>query len=848
MTAAVFGKTSGTIPRKELVQGGIGIKSYVLILIQLGLLTLLLRQFQIESAAFIRLALLAFCGFAVHALLPMRYRLPFFLALSLAGIVLALDIVNSAWIVGIGLVLIGICHLPVSFRIRGLLLLIAGALLVTLRAKWVDAPVLDAIWPILGSMFMFRLIVYFYDLRHDKAPVSPVRTLAYFFMLPNACFPLFPVVDYKAFRRNYFDDDAYRTYQVGVDWMLRGVVHLILYRYVYYHMTLAPSEVTGPAQLLQYLVANFLLYLRVSGLFHLIVGMLYLFGFRLPETHNRYLLASSFTDFWRRINIYWKEFMQRIFYYPMVFRFRKLGTTKAMVLATLLVFALTWLLHAYQWFWLRGTALLVWQDVLFWVILGLVVVANSLYEIKYGRQRSLGKSGQTWRSLGMVTLKTFATFWFICVLWSFWTTDSLSNWLSLWSALGGQYTVDALIYPAIILAVILVGSVEGKGLRNTRASTQDEGTWRRTRMVTVVSLLALIGVSVESVHLQFGAKLATTIHSLRSGHLSRLDTAQLERGYYENLLSVDRFNSQLWEVYTKKPANWLDVQNAGLKRFTGDFAQTELVPSFVSQTPYGTLSVNRWGMRDQDHELTPPANTYRIAMLGASSVMGWGVGDGETFEALVESRLNRERASVADTSYEMLNFAVPGYQPPQQLTALDKALTFSPNAVIYVATGRELSRAMSYLVEVVRKEIAIPYEPLRDIVRKAGLDPSMDEASSLRRLEPFSIEILSSTYRHIVEQTRAHDAVAVFVFLPQVREGTWQEETAETLRVAESAGFVVIDMADVYKGQDIAAIRLAEWDDHPNRRGHQLIASRLYDELQKKRETILQSASRAPKN
>jgi len=262
----------------------------------------------------------------------MRYRLPFFVALSLAGIVLVLDVINSVWIVGIGLVLIGICHLPVSFRIRGLLLLIVGALLVALRAKWVDAPALDAIWPILGSMFMFRLIVYFYDLRHDKAPVSPVRTLAYFFMLPNACFPLFPVVDYKAFRRNYFDDDAYRTYQVGVDWMLRGVVHLILYRYIYYHVTLAPSEVTGPAQLLQYLVAIFLLYLRVSGLFHLIVGMLYLFGFRLPETHNRYLLASSFTDFWRRINIYWKEFMQRIFYYPMVFRFRKLGTTRAMVL------------------------------------------------------------------------------------------------------------------------------------------------------------------------------------------------------------------------------------------------------------------------------------------------------------------------------------------------------------------------------------------------------------------------------------------------------------------------------------------------------------------------------------
>ena len=92
---------------------------------------------------------------------------------------------------------------------------------------------------------------------------------------------------------------------------------------------LAPSEVQDPGDLVQYVVSNFLLYLRVSGTFHLIVGMLYLFGFRLPETHHRYFLASSFTDFWRRINIYWKDFMLKIFYYPAVFRLRRLGMTSA---------------------------------------------------------------------------------------------------------------------------------------------------------------------------------------------------------------------------------------------------------------------------------------------------------------------------------------------------------------------------------------------------------------------------------------------------------------------------------------------------------------------------------------
>ena len=56
--------------------------------------------------------------------------------------------------------------------------------------------------------------------------------------------------------------------------------------------------------------------------------------------------------------------------------------------------------------------------------------------------------------------------------------------------------------------------------------------------------------------------------------------------------------------------------------------------------------------------------------------------------------------------------------------------------------------------------------------------------------------------------------------------GAWQEETPETLRLAEAAGFIVDRPADVFKGQDIAAMRLAEWDDHPNAPATSLIAAR----------------------
>ena len=168
-------ESSATALRKSGARqaGGIGAAQFLIILAQLGLLMLVLRQFQIESAAFLRLSLLAFAGFAVHALLPLRYRLPFFLVLSLAGIGLVLGIGHGAWLLGIGLVLIGICHLPFAFGARIALLVAVAAVLVAQRASLLPAPWSEAIWPILGSMFMFRLIVYLYDMRHETEPASP---------------------------------------------------------------------------------------------------------------------------------------------------------------------------------------------------------------------------------------------------------------------------------------------------------------------------------------------------------------------------------------------------------------------------------------------------------------------------------------------------------------------------------------------------------------------------------------------------------------------------------------------------------------------------------------------------
>ena len=174
--------------------------------------------------------------------------------------------------------------------------------------------------------------------------------------------------------------------------MFRGTIHLLCYRLIYHELLIPASKVHDPASLAAYLVCNYLLYLQVSGQFHMAAGMLHLFGFQLPQTHHHYLLATSFTDYWRRINIYWKDFMVRLFFNPVVFRLKRWPQALALSLATLTVFLATWFLHAYQWYWLRGSWGFTVPDALFWGILGALVLVNVQLDARRSRSPDRGAS------------------------------------------------------------------------------------------------------------------------------------------------------------------------------------------------------------------------------------------------------------------------------------------------------------------------------------------------------------------------------------------------------------------------------------------------------------------------
>jgi D-alanyl-lipoteichoic acid acyltransferase DltB (MBOAT superfamily) len=809
---------------------------------QLGLLVLVIRQFELENQAFYyNVMLLVFYGFLVHYFLPLEYRLPFFLLLSLVGILGVLGLLNGAWLLGIGLVMIAISHLPIPFSYRIVLLLVTSIVLVMLRTEWLQSPVPSAIWPILGSMFMFRLIIYLYDLKHSKEKANFWRSLSYFFLLPNIVFPFFPVVDFATFRRTYYNEERYRIYQRGVEWIFRGVFQLIIYRYINYYVVIAAQDVTNVNELVRFAASNFLLYFRVSGQFHLIIGLLHLFGFNLPETNNRYLLASGFTDLWRRINIYWKDFMLKIFYYPTYFKLGKLKMTSRLVTTMAVVFFMTWLLHAYQWFWLRGSFLLTVPDVVFWFILAILVIANTLNESRRGRKRTLGERSHTFRDVISQALRTAGTFSLLIFLWSLWTSESISDWISLWSIAA---TVEGVVKLALFFLVLTVvmGAVIWIGYLGKKPSTtEDKGqlTFFKPVVTNGLFIALLLLVSQPAVYTRLGEPVEAVIADLRSARLSDRDAELLQRGYYEDLIGVNRFNTELWDAYTKRPSDWPRIQDTEAARLTGDFQVLELVPSTQIVFHGETLSVNSWGMRDQEYEKVPPPNTYRVVLLGPSFVMGSGVADGKIFESLLEDRLNQEATGGEYAQYQILNFGLAGFSALQELVALEaEALSFQPNAIFLVGHQLEEEIAVRNLANRMLVGNDLPYDYLNDLTERAEIEVGMSQSEAERRLKPFGPELVGWTYSRVVTLARERGIVPIWIFLPALETPVLPEERAKLFNLAEDAGFVIVDLSDVYQNQDISSIIVAEWDKHPNAKGHALIAEHLYQALQQKKDEI----------
>jgi hypothetical protein len=826
-------------------------------LLQLALATMVVYWYQIENEAFLKIFILATVGFAVHAILPLTWRLPFFTLLSMGGALLVFSPIDTLWLLGSGTVLIGLANLPIPGRARALLLVSVGAVLAIARAGMIPSPWSSAVWPILASMFMFRLVLYVMAASTDTPDRRPWWSLAYFFMLPNLVFPLFPVVDYQTFRRTYYDRDEGDIYQIGLLWIARGLVQLLIYRYVYQHLIGDAESIVTLGDLWLFMLATLLLYLHISGQFHLIVGMLHLFGFRLPETHKLYLLASSFPELLRRINIYWTDFVTKTVFLPVFLRVRHRGPRAALVISAVIVFVTSWLLHSYQWFWLRGRFPLAPQDAAFWAIIGTLVLFGGLRELNATKSRTVaGQPGWDWKR-GVLTAITFCS---LCVLWSLWSTESLTLWLWMLGAAGNIDVKGVWLVGATVLTIAVLGARDWK----TVTSPARPGSMRvvfSPLMRTLAPLLFLLVLAQPAAQAAMPVSVAGVIQAMQSTGLNARDLSAQHRGYYEQLdiraqpalSGVEGLDAPAGDGGPGSGERWQSLDQLGILRERQDLMLSDLAPSRHAMWNGREFSTNRWGMRDRDYAREKPANTLRIALLGPSHVMGNNVADGLDFATVVEDRMNANFSYGTYRRFEILNFGVDGFSLPQQLAILDQhALAFSPDVVIVTQflDNREMTR--DFLVSVgalglavkdpqLEKMLAgaglremdtgglpIPYAVARRAAERLGVPARMPYGESRSRASRIADAALTHSFSVFAKEMRASGIAAAVLALNTVVD----EDPPVPLRdVIDRLNLKVFDLFDVYGTADRDSLRVAPWDDHPNSEGHRLIAARFYDEV-----------------
>jgi hypothetical protein len=360
----------------------------------------------------------------------------------------------------------------------------------------------------------------------------------------------------------------------------------------------------------------------------------------------------------------------------------------------------------------------------------------------------------------------------------------------------------------------------------------DGESFKRSILTTVSLLLLLYAAGSPRVEAFVTPAGTQVLQEMKNPGLSRRDAEQLQRGYYEQLTGANRLNSRLWEVYIgADPAvDRRPLRETDLVVRTDDFLSLALKPGLDSAYQGQPFSTNQWAMRDREYDLVPGAGVHRIALLGQSYVMGGGVADDETFENLLERRLEKW-AGKGEQSIEILNFGMGNYMPARQLVQLQhKVLNFRPDVVMTIGHQSDLSRLPSNIADALYARAEVPFQPVRELLERLDVDEATPHGEVMRRLMPYREDMYRSIQAEFAVTCRDRGIIPVWVFIPTPEMTRRDADVATMIGIARDAGFVVFDLSDIY-GDDAPDLWVTKWDAHPNVEGHRRIAARLYDLL-----------------
>ena len=356
--------------------------------------------------------------------------------------------------------------------------------------------------------------------------------------------------------------------------------------------------------------------------------------------------------------------------------------------------------------------------------------------------------------------------------------------------------------------------------------------------------------------------MSAAVENARSPELNRAEREVSAAGYYEGLIGggdgPEGARGELALRLMGKPTGWVRFHDAEVSRpLAGDFLQFELKPN-VHRNLFGKhFDTNSHGLPGEEITLEKPKETYRIAALGSSMDMGWGVSNQETYARRLETWLNSHSKirstgdDPAPRQFQVLNFAVAAYSPLQRLDSyLRKAERFHPDLVLYSATMLDIRLMEIHICDLLRTGADLKYDFLRKAIDEAKItkadlaltaDGKLIHKERIKaKLQPLYWSIYDATIQALAEKCRGNGTALAFVIIPRVGKADAPDARAESVArlkaIAAHSGLNVYDLSNSFDRFDPATLEIAAWDDHPNALGHQRLFLGLARAMAKDRE------------
>lgn len=754
--------------------------------------------------------LLVFLCFSlpVYYQIKIEYRLPFLTLIFISFLGYAIGYIGAIFylINAVAIVLI-LRNAKIMWALALLLIIVLGLALLKTEVLYFPHLIIGAHYA--AAAFMFRGIWFYYESKHGLLKSGFWMDLAYFLIPANLCFTFFAIIDPLKFSTSYRGINAFEG---GLKRIAYGFGLVLLYRFISNLFQISFEDVNNFSTLIHYAASKYSLVLNIAGIILAGAGTLNLFGFELSSLFGNFLLASSFTELWRKINTNWRDFVVRVFYYPLYFRFKNKSNFFRIYLSINIAYLLTWVLHDYQLFWLSGEYSPELNSFLYWIIFG-NLVAFSVY-------RELSKKQNNHPNLITSALSAAGIFILCSLLWLFWESESISEFTYLvYSAFRSpEFSFLNLILTVVSVFLLYISFF----LLEILYEKHSEITELCTQKLFLPFIFALLLTSSTSYFENNFPWLKKQLSLFSEITISEEDNFARDEGYYDNVLNHSKNTDNPWEIQLKGEKKW--GTSKGATRRTGNLLMREFIPNSNTDMGYFTLNINSGGFRDDEYNLKKDSNCFRIAIVGSSNECGYGVNKEYVFETIAEKKLD-SLYRLKGRKIEILNFASLGSMLIQNIEITKtKVLQYEPDVLIYFSHPKEDKHIARNLSKLIINGVDLKYNILKDAKESSGVSQNDSRQEIVKQVLPYSRGIMDWGYTELSKVCFDNGIKPVWVFIPTPKDDLPRLNYQKFQEMASKHKFVTLDMSEVYNGYDIKKIQASKTDLHPGVLGHQLIS------------------------